>query len=93
MDADNFAVLTDMLKGNKGEMGISLRLLDYFACTYSRVRNIQYAVPDKALPFMVYDSYTQQLRSVSTLFLFRFLSTVIWILVLARLAEVHCKQS
>lgn len=66
-DADNFALLTDMLKGNKGEMGISLRLLDYFACTYSRVRNIQYALPDKALPFMVYDSYTQQLRSCKSL--------------------------
>ena len=40
---------------------ISLRLLDHFVYNYSRTRGVQYEIPGRQLPFIVYVSYKQNL--------------------------------
>ena len=56
---ENFETLKGLVTG---KAAISLRLLDHFVYNYSRVNGVAYPLPNRQLPFVVYESYKQNLR-------------------------------
>lgn len=60
---ENFGIIESLVEGT---CGVSLRLLDFFLCHYSLKHNVQYRLPDEALPFHVHDEYSQMLAGYGT---------------------------